>query len=174
MAMATPLSSAAWMAHNLGIATALGGTLFGRRALEPAVREIGERQGDQISEAAWRRFSWINLAAHGAIAATWFVGRGMLTGRGVSETARKLVVVKDALVVASLATGIASVILGRVLGKRIRDGQDREELQSIERAVAVVGATNLLANAGVGVVTTALAMEGNKSLPFSAIARRLP
>ena len=34
------LSSAAWMVHDLGLATSLGGTLFGRVALQPALHQI--------------------------------------------------------------------------------------------------------------------------------------
>jgi uncharacterized membrane protein len=181
------LSSAAWMIHNVGLATAIGGTIFGREALQPALDEIpDQRQRDQVATVAWRRFSWLNLAGHVAVAATWFVGRSMLSGRSVSSTARTLTVAKDALIVASLATGIASTILGRVLGARMASntriatrsngesetsGPGTEKLRS---AVGALGIANLAANIGVMGVTTALSMEASKSLPFSAVSRRLP
>jgi hypothetical protein len=168
------LTSAAWMVHDLGLATAIGGTVFGRRALAPALREVERAQGDRISEKAWRRFSWINLVAHGAMAATWFVGRSMVSGRSVSRNARKLVLVKDALVIASLVTGVTSVMLGRSLGKCIREEGSAEDHRNLERAVGLVGTANLVANAGVGIVTTALAMEGGRSFGFKYTSRRLP
>jgi uncharacterized membrane protein len=180
------LSSAAWMVHNVGLATAIGGTLFGREALEPALHEIVDRgQREQVSTVAWRRFSWMNLASHAAVAATWFVGRAMLSGRSVSNTGRGLTVAKDALIVASLATGLASTILGRILGARTANhsgliktngetdasGSDNERLR---RAVGALGVANMVANIGIVGVTTALSMEASESLPFSAVSRRLP
>ena len=177
------LSSAAWIAHDVGLATAIGGTLFGREALHPALREgiadPGER--DRIADSAWRRFSWANLAAHGAMAATWFTGRTMLSGREVNRTSRPLTVAKDVLIVASLATGLASVVLGRLLGKRVRDRElatqgieARERAETLRRAVGAVGMVNLCANLGILGVTTALAMQAAESSKFSFWSRLLP
>src|SRR3954468_710757 len=99
------LSAAAWVLHDVGLATAIGGTLFGREALQPAIHEIKDPiERGKVADAAWRRFSWMNLAGHVAFAATWFFGRSMLSGREVSKTSRNLTLAKDALVIASLAT----------------------------------------------------------------------
>lgn len=173
------LSSAAWIAHDVGLATALGGTLFGREALHPALREgIDDQQDrDRVADAAWRRFSWVNLAAHGAMAATWFAGRSMLTGREVNRRARPLTVAKDALITASLATGIASVIMGRLLGKRVRTQTtlaEREKVETLRRAVGATGLVNLAANLGILGITTALSMQAAKSSKFSLVSRFLP
>lgn len=170
--------------------------MFGREALQPALREIPDRrERDQVADTAWRRFSWINLAGHAAVAATWFFGRSLLSGRSVSRTARRLTLAKDVLVIASLATGIASIVLGRALGARVnprRCGEldvgtadvsalpEQDEQQAAQRieklrgAVNVLGMANLAANLGVAGVTTALAMEASRSLPFSVLSRRLP
>ena len=173
------LSSAAWIAHDVGLATALGGTLFGREALHPALREGIDDQldRDRVADSAWRRFSWINLAAHGAMAATWFAGRSMLSGREVSRKARPLTVAKDALITASLATGLASVVLGRILGRRIRNQvtlEQREKVETLRRAVGATGLVNLFANIGILGITTALSMQAAKSQKFGLISRLLP
>lgn len=175
------LSSAAWIAHDLGLATTIGGTLFGQRALHPALRErLGDKQQSMlVADAAWRKFSWLNLAAHTMFAATWLVGRSMLSGREVSRTSRTLTRIKDGLVIASLVTGISSIVLGRVLGKRTReraqgDARQDGEIERLRRAVGALGKLNLIAAAGIGVVTTGLSMEASKSLPFSYVSRRLP
>ncbi len=173
------LSSAAWIVHDVGLATAIGGTLFGREALHPALREgIDDREDrDRIADAAWRRFSWINLAAHGAMAATWIAGRTMLSGREVNRLSRRMTLAKDVLIGASLATGIASVLIGRMLGRRVRQEatlRDREQTETLRRAVGVAGLANLAANVGILGVTAALAMEGSKSPRFSVFSRRLP
>src|SRR5262245_62540171 len=92
----TALSTAAWTAHEIGLATAVGGTMFGRAALQPALQEIEDLDNrDRISSEAWRRFSWLNLAAHGVVAATWFAGRSMPGGLGVSGSTRALTRLKD-------------------------------------------------------------------------------
>ncbi len=175
------LTSAAWIAHDLGLATTIGGTIFGHRALHPALNERldDDQQRRMVADAAWRKFSWLNLAAHAAFAATWLVGRTMLSGREVSRTGRTLTRVKDGLVIASLATGVASIALGRVLGKKVREreqGGARPDasIERLSKAVRVLGTLNLLATAGIGAVTTGLSMQASRSLPFSYVSRKLP
>ncbi|MBV8757290.1 MAG: hypothetical protein JO257_08455 [Deltaproteobacteria bacterium] len=175
------LSSAAWIAHDVGLATAIGGTLFGREALHPALREgiADPDERDRVADAAWRKFSWVNLAGHIAMASTWFAGRTMLSGREVDRTSRPLTVAKDALIVASLATGAASVVIGRILGAKVRNDeqptmQDREQVETLRRAVGAVGLVNLAANIGILGVTAALAMQAAKSPKFSFWSRLLP
>lgn len=185
------LSSVAWMAHDLGLAASLGGTLFGRVALQPALYKIAlPEERDLVSASAWRRFSWINLLGHAAFASTWLVGRTMLSGREVSGHARSLVRAKDALVIASLVTGVASIAVGRMLARRGVEGRGAQAVtagerfghndrtiartRALKRGVGLLGMLNMIAMAGVGAVTTLLAMEGNKSARFAPFSRRLP
>lgn len=186
------LSTSAWAAHNLALATSIGGTLYGQAAMHPALRSVSDAQErDRVAEAAWRRFNWMNLAAHGAMAATWFAGRKMLTGAEVSSRARSMTRAKDVLVVASLLTGLGTVLVGRTLGRRVREGdgpareassegggafEERSESGSrrLERAVSLLGTLNLMANAGVAGVTTMLSMESAQSIRFAPVSRELP
>lgn len=186
--MMSTLSTAAWAAHDVGLATAIGGTLYGRTALEPALHEIadpGER--DRVSTAAWQKFTWLNLAAHGVFAATWFIGRGMLSGREVSGRARTMTRIKDGLVVAGLVTGVATAVLGRMLGKCARRGEGPAQVReaggaarggertvALQRAVGGLGIANLIANVATLGITAALAMEGSRSPRFAARSRFLP
>jgi hypothetical protein len=184
--MMTTLSTAAWAAHDVGLATAIGGVLFGRTALQPALHEItdaGER--DRASASAWTRFSWINLAAHGVMAATWLAGRTLLSGREVSGSARTMTRVKDGLVIGSLLTGIASNVLGWRLGKKVEQNKGPAQMEegivaedkrtmALQKTVGVLGNANLLVNIAIVSLTSVLAMEGNKSNRFSFISRFLP
>lgn len=175
------LSSAAWMAHDLGLATTIGGTIFGQGSMHPALNERLDNDQDRmlVADAAWRKFSWVNLAAHGVFAATWFAGRTMLSGREVSKTSRTLTMVKDGLVIASLVTGVTTIVLGRILGKKTRDrdmsspSQDAS-IRRLRMTVSTLGKINLLTVAAIGAVTTGLSMEASKSLPFSIVSRKLP
>src|SRR5215510_253475 len=163
----TALSTAAWTAHEIGLATAVGGTVFGRAALQPALRDIADPEDrNSVSTGAWRRFSWLNLAAHGVVAATWFTGRSMLSGREVSGMARTLTRIKDGLVIASLATGIGSFFLRRKLDERSRDvdgenvisetNRANRERGAARRAVKSVRRANLVANIAILGITTML------------------
>lgn len=175
----TSLSTAAWVAHDIGLATNIGGSLFGYLALEPALLEVSnDDDRDRASEKAWSRFSYAKLAGHAAFAVPWLVGRTMLSGREVSSCARQLTVAKDILVGASLITGVASFLLGRRISTKVKQGRGPEkenaESKRLERAVSIVGAVNALATVGVLAVTAVLAMEGSESVRFAAKSRRLP
>jgi hypothetical protein len=175
----TTLSSAAWAVHDVGLATAIGGSLFGKAALEPALDEISDsRERDQVSTDAWRRFSWVKLAAHVAFAAPWFIGRTMRSGREVSARATTLTRAKDVLMGVSLVTGIASHFLGLQLGKLSDEGrgpeQGEKKSRALEKVVASLGSVNMLANVGILGVTSFLSMEGSKSVRFAASSRKLP
>jgi hypothetical protein len=193
--MMSTLSTAAWAAHDVGLATAIGGTLYGRAALEPALHEIADpAERDRVATTAWQRFSWLNLAAHGVFAATWFIGRSMLSGREVSRPARGLTRLKDGLVVAGLVTGIGTAVLGRMLGACARRGEGPAQVReaggaartvaggaaraertvALQRAVGGLGIANLIANIATLGITAALAMEGSRSPRFAARSRFLP
>jgi hypothetical protein len=158
----------------------------------PALGAITSAQErDQVSAEAWQRFSWINIASHLAVAVPWFIGRSLLSGHEVSRDARSLTLVKDILVGASLITGISSVLLGRMLGKRADEGlgpaeaRDRMspegELEGeaaktlrLRRTVGTLGMLNLAANIGIAGVTALLAMQGTQSARFGFFSRLLP
>ncbi len=184
----TTLSTAAWAAHEVGLATSIGGTIFGQMGLDPAIQEISSpAERDRVQTKAWRRFSYVNLAAHGVMAATWFAGRAMLTGNEVSKDARTLTMVKDGLVIGSLVSGLACNLFGHLLGKRTDEGlgpneladragaeAEAEKTHKLQKFVSTTGTINLLANIAVLGVTTMLAMQGNKSARFPLRSRKLP
>ena len=182
--MAT-MSTAGWVVHELGLAASIGGSLFGQAALEPALSEINDPfERDQVSEKAWNRFSYMNLAGHVAFAVPWFVGRAMLSGSEAGPRARALTLAKDALVGASLATGVACFVIGKILGKKTKRGEGPEPVKAgkasepespmLEKLVSILGAANLAATSGVAAVTTLLAMEAGQSARFAAKSRCLP
>lgn len=179
------ISTAGWVAHDLGLAASIGGSLFGQVALEPALKNVDDPfERDRVSYRAWNNFSWINLAGHVAFAAPWIVGRTILSGSEAGPRARALTLAKDVLVGASLATGIACFVIGKLLGGKTKRGEgpetvkagqvDEPESPMLEKVVAVLGAANLLATTGVAAVTAVLAMESSESLRFAATSRRLP
>jgi uncharacterized membrane protein len=182
-------STAAWVAHDLGIAVGVGGALFGRVALEPSVREISDREErGKVVNAAWRRYGVVQLSALGVMAATWFVGRLKLTGAAVNGASQPLVTAKDALVACTLGSAVGAAVAGSKLAQQRQEGRDGVPMNShgetaddatpaarrLGRLTDAFGLVNLVAGAGVIVVTTVLAMQAGKSSRWSAVSRFLP
>jgi hypothetical protein len=57
------LSTAAWVAHNLGLAACFGGLLFGKVALNPSLSAIeSEAERGKVLNTTWNRYNAINVA----------------------------------------------------------------------------------------------------------------
>jgi hypothetical protein len=166
--MAT-LSTAAWVGHNLAIATDLGGGLFGKLALEPAVRKVESRgERGEVLNDAWMRYNVGNLASLYVLGGTWLAGRLFLSGWQSGKDTRKLVIAKDILVGGAVATGITCAALGYTLDKKT------ERDPKLITAVNAIGWGHLALIAGVGAITTALAMKSGKSVTWSFFSKLLP
>jgi hypothetical protein len=186
--MAAPaLTTSAYVLHNLGLASAFGGSLFGKVALNPSTKLISDKtERAKVSNAAWNGYNVLNAIAIGTTAATWFFGRTLVSGRSISKDARKLVLAKDVLMGATLATGLVNIIAGAVLGKKTaKDNLAMESgaqptadaPASAKTAAALVntfGVVNLACMAGVIGVSTWLDNQAMSSSRWTAISRILP
>lgn len=184
--MTPALSTTAWVMHDLGLATNFGGALFGKLALDPAVRAIPNREDrGRVLEAAWKGFNLFNMISLGTVAATWFTGRSMLSGREIDRSTHALVIAKDALVVSTLLTGIGAFASGIVLSRQgysglpVEDGytpsvEMPREAQIAHRATKLFGIANLVGAAGLVAITAVLAMKSSSSHRFGLISRFLP
>jgi hypothetical protein len=110
--------------HNLSLAIAYGGPVFGKYALGPAVKEISsEQERGKVLEAAWSKFSPIDLAAHGIFAATWLMHRTALKARHIGgEKTKKLVAMKDVAIAGAVITGLANAIAGQAMKREFPEG----------------------------------------------------
>ena len=186
--MSAALSTAAWVTHDLGTAIGVGGSLFGRVALEPAVRHIEDReQRGQVVNDAWRRFGAVQIGALAVMATTWYVGRAKLGGAAVGGNGvHGLVVAKDILVGTTFASAVGAAITGNLMTKRRgsqavpmnNKGEVAGDAPRAERRLGRVtdafGLLNLIAGVGVVAVTAILAMQAGKSGRWSAVSRFLP
>jgi hypothetical protein len=181
------LSTAAWVAHNLGLAACFGGQLFGKLALNPKLDTLSskEERGKMLN-AAWNRYNAVNAASLGVAAATWFLGRAGISGRAIDDDARKLVLAKDALFVATALTGLASIISGLRLSRQAPEGatpiqtgtepapETPEEVAGLLRTVNVLGNVSLGLIGSIIAVTTILSQKAGQSTRWSAVSRFLP
>jgi hypothetical protein len=90
------------IAQDVGIALLLGGNVFGRRAMHPAVGWVSspEERGKVVNEA-WRRYGLFNS-----------IGLAGVVGGWVVERASRPDPVRDVAVTAVAVTGIASAVEG--------------------------------------------------------------
>jgi hypothetical protein len=180
--MTPVLSTTTWVLHDLGLATGFGGALYGKAALQPAVKAISStRERHAVVALAWKDFSVFNAISLATIAGTWFIGRPHLSGREIDGTTRALVIAKDALIGAAVATGVGSMVTG-LLGDRAQHaasdagglGVATGRSAPLRTASGVLGYVNLAAIAGAIGVTAALAMKAGRPNRWSFLSRLLP
>jgi hypothetical protein len=96
------MTTAARVPQEIGIALLLGGNVFGRRAMHPAVEWIASpaERGKVVNEA-WRRYGLFNSLGLAGVVGGWAFER-----RSSPD------VLRDAAVAAVAVTGIASAIEG--------------------------------------------------------------
>jgi len=185
--MTPVLSSTGLVLHNLGLATAFGGSLFGKVALNPAVAAISsEEERGKVTNLAWNGFNALNALSLGTAALTWVLGRSQLSGREIDRNTHGMVLAKDALLGASVALGAANIFTGAFLAKQAPEGAVPEatgntptastpqKAAAAMRAINAMGIANLACMAGVIALTAVLNMKAGTSSRWSVLARFLP
>lgn len=182
------LTTAAWVAHELGLATSFGGVLFGKLALNPNL-DVVESKSDrgELLNKSWNRFNAVSAASTGTAIATWLAGRGAISGNfAMDEEANNLVRTKDALLATAAATGLASIISGLQLSRQAPEGavpidsgvspapETSEEAARLLRRVNLLGNVNLAVLGATIAVSTILSMKANESVKWALASRLLP
>src|SRR5947209_14447072 len=134
-------------AHQLGVAALLGGNLFGRFAMHPALASVSDQaERGAVVNRAWRRYGTVNSVALVAVVAGSRVD-------GARSPAR------DAAVAAVAVTGLATAVEGmRFAGSApggavplASGGEPAAETPPaaarLKRIVGVLGALNLASDA---------------------------
>lgn len=185
--MVPALTSGALVLHNLGLAAGFGGTLFGKFALNPAVKAISSvTERGAVANRAWNGYNFVNAAAVGTAAVTWLAGRLALSGRSIDKASRQLVWVKDVLMAASVTLGAANIAAGAALAAQAPGGAvpmasgneptttTPKKAAVLQKFVSVLGVVNLGCIAGVIGVTALLNMKAGTSTRWAAVSRLLP
>jgi hypothetical protein len=173
------LSEVGRAAHDIGLAGLLGGNLFGRLALHPAVTELsdpGER--GKLVNAAWRRYGTINSLSLAAVVTGWAGARLREASDGrLSPEERRLAYAKDALVGLVAATGLATAAEGMRFARMapegavpLRDGDHAassagESARRSKRRVNLLSTANLACELALVGVNAALAQESFRRPP---------
>jgi uncharacterized membrane protein len=191
MSVLTPsndlVSQAGRAAHELGMAALLGGNLFGRLALHPSVDRITDpRERGEVVNAAWRRYGTINSIGLVAVTAGWAGARAEEARGGLTLTAREQALsrVKDGLVGIVFVTGALTAIEGIRFARQAPDGGvpltdgsttapgATPRAARMKKALNVLGAVAIGAEAALISVNAALAQEGFRRSPLRRRVRR--
>jgi hypothetical protein len=191
MSVMTPssdlVSQAGRAAQDVGLAGILGGTLFGRMALHPAVEHISDpRERGEVVNAAWRRYGTVNSIGLAALTAGWLAARAdeVRGAAKLTRRERRLARAKDALVGAVVVSGVLSAIEGIRFSRQaphgavpLQDGstpspQTPPAAARMKRILNVLGATSLAAETALVAVNSALSQENYRRSPLRRRFRR--
>lgn len=181
----TEPSSIVKIAHNLGLATWFGGTLFGQVALNPSVRRISDRsERGQVLNEAWGRYNVANLAAIAITLLTWRAGGLKADGE---LRAPVLARAKDFLLGGAALNAFGSAVLGATIASQGPEGltgggtpvergmepasETPEEAAWAQRLVGLTGASSLALL--VGVIAASTAIETSAVKPRGLLSRLL-
>jgi hypothetical protein len=108
------ISSAGRAAHDIALGALIGGNLFARAAMHPALSLVSDsRERGRVVNRAWQRYGVVNSVALGSLLAGWIPARlGEASPDLLSTRERPLAVGKDLAMFATAATGIAAGIQG--------------------------------------------------------------
>jgi hypothetical protein len=174
-------------AHDVGLATWFGGTMFGKFALNPAVEAISERrERGKVLNRAWNGYNVLNAAGLGVAAAGW-AGARFTEANPVrmSATENVLSLAKDGLMVAAVVTGVANGVQGARLARQGPDGavpvesgtqpapETPQQAAGLQRSLEILGNVNIGVGAALIAVNAVLA-QVNYSRPTArrALLRR--
>jgi hypothetical protein len=171
---------------DLGLAGLLGGQLFGRLALHPAVTAISEpRERGEVVNAAWRRYGVVNGAGLAAVTAGWLAARGGETrDRNLIGPERTLARVKDGLVATLVVTGVAAAAEGMRFARDapggavpLRDGDHATAdatatAQRRKRRLSALGAATIATEVAIVTVNAALDQVSFRHAPLRRRVRR--
>jgi hypothetical protein len=180
------VSVAGRAAHDAGLAALLGGNLYGRIALHPALAGIGEKsERGKVVNRAWRRYGWINSASLLAIAAGWAGARvNEARPSSLSLRERTLAKGKDAAVAAVALTGAATALTGMQFARSAPDGavpledgntpaaETPSEAARLKRRLNALSTANLAAELALVGVNAALGQANFRRPPMRRLLRR--
>jgi hypothetical protein len=112
------------LGQELSLAALIGGNLFGRLAMSPALGQIGDKsERGKVLNRAWRTYGTVNSLALLTLVGSWIPNRRAELGAlWVNRRERALVRTKDAMMAGVVVTGLASAATGVGFSLEAPDG----------------------------------------------------
>jgi hypothetical protein len=156
------------VAQDAALAALLGGNLFGRVAMHPALAGVSDKaERGKVLNHAWRRYGTVNSLALAGLVAGWASARADERGPlWTSRRRRTLVRAKDVTVGAVVITGLASAVGGIGFAQQAPDGAvpmdsgSEPAAETPQRAATLKRAVNLLAGLNLAAELLLVAVNG--------------
>ncbi len=180
------VSSLGRAAHDIGMAALLGGNLYGRLAMHPALAEVSdEAERGKVLNRAWRNYSWVNSLSVLAIVGGWAGARaGEARPELLSPRERSLARAKDVAIGAVVATGAATAAAGIRFARQAPDGavpladgdhpapDTPATAARLKRGITILSTANALAEVSLVGVNAALGQANFRRPPARRLLRR--
>jgi hypothetical protein len=180
------MSSVGRAAHDISLAALLGGNLFARVAMHPALSLVGDpRERGRVVNDAWKRYGIVNSLALGALLAGWVPARfGEARGELLSERERALALGKDIAMGAVAVTGVAAATQGIRFSRMesggaiaLEDGSTTapgapESEAAAKRRLNTLGSAQLAATVALASVNAALSQASFRRPPARRFLKR--
>ncbi len=171
-------SLAGLVAQDASLAALLGGNLFGRVAMHPALAGVADKaERGKVLNKAWRRYGSVNSLALTGLVAGWASARRDERGPlWASRRRRTLVLAKDITVGAVVVTGLASAAVGIGFAQQAPEGavpidsgsapapETPPRAARLKRAVNILGGLNLAAEISLVTINGLLARSTSRKL----------
>ena len=166
--------------HDVGLAGWLGGSMFGKFALNPAVRVIDKKTDrGKVVNAAWNGYNLVSSLSLGAVALGW-AGARFTEARPdkMSEGERTLSMYKDVLIGTAVVTGVLSGVQGGRLAKQAPEGavpvetgttpapETPPQAARIQRSLGLLGNLNIATGIALVAVNAILAQQSYSRPPL--------
>ena len=171
------VSSAGRTVQDLALAALVGGNLFGRVAMHPALADVGDRaERGKVLNRAWRRYGMVNSVALATLVAGWLPSR-LNTKCWTWSTSRERLpsMAEDVAMGAIVISGLASAATGVGFSQQAPEGavpmnsghdtapEASPRAAKLKRVVNALGAIHLAAG---------VALLAVRSAPTKAHIRR--
>lgn len=155
------------LGQELSLAALVGGNLFGRLAMGPALRSISDKsERGEVLNRSWRRYGTVNSLALATLVGTWVPIRQQQLGKlRVGRTDRTLILAKDVLIGTVAVTGLASATGGLAFsfagpkGAVPVESGSEPAPETPERAARLKRVVNALGAANLGAEVTLVAVN---------------
>jgi hypothetical protein len=180
------LSAAGRAAHDVALGALVGGNLYGRVAMHPALADVGdERERGRVLNHAWRRYGTVNSLALLTLLAGWLPARlNEAAPPWLSPRERRLAQAKDAAMVAVVLTGLASAASGIGFAQQAPGGavpmasgsqpvaDTPRRAARLKRLVNLMSAASLVADVALVAANASLAQTNFRRPPARRLLRR--
>jgi hypothetical protein len=180
------ISSAGRAVHDISLAALIGGNLFARVAMHPALSLVSDpRERGRVVNNAWQRYGVVNSLALAGVLAGWVPARfGEAQDALLSDRERTLARGKDLAMCAVAVTGVAAAVEGVRFARMesggaipLEDGstpapEAPEREAKAKRRLNVLGAAHLATTMALAGVNAALSQAGFRRPPKRRVLKR--